>query len=306
MRVLITGGAGFIGSALAKALRSIYDVRILDDFHRGQTPPDGVEVMQGNILEWRGLGWAMRDVDIVIHAAAIAGVGTVVNNPYRTLKVNMTGTQMVLDAMSTCAKQVIYFSTSEVYGPRCYKASEDDVTTQGPIGQPRWVYATSKIAGEHLVHGYCVEADIPYTIIRPFNVYGPGQIGEGAIHWFVKNALAGKPLTVHGDGTPIRSWCYISDCVDTVMACVDNPKADDQIFNVGNPYATMSTLNLAETVLRLTGSSSEIQFAEIAYPEIDIRVPDVSKSILLLGNTPKVGLEDGLTWTIEAMRSCAS
>ena len=302
MRVLITGGAGFIGSALAKALRPLYEVRVLDDFHRGQSPPEGVEVIRGSVLEWRTLEWAMRDVDILIHAAAIAGVGTVVNKPYQTLKVNLTGTQMVLDAMSACARHVIFFSTSEVYGPRCYKASETDATVQGPLDQPRWVYATSKVAGEHLVSGYCVEADIPYTIIRPFNVYGPGQLGEGAIHWFVKNALAGKPLTVHGDGTPIRSWCYISDCIDTVVSAVDNPKAYDQVFNVGNPYATMSTLNLAETVLRLTGSDSEIRFAEISYPEIDIRVPDISKSVLLLGNTPKVGLDDGLRWTIQGSR----
>jgi nucleoside-diphosphate-sugar epimerase len=305
MRILITGGAGFIGAGVANALKDRHTVWAMDDLHRGNRIPDGVGFQCADIRDPAFFDIAPDDVEVVIHAAAIAGVGTVVQNPYKTLDVNLMGTANLLHRLPESVQHFLYFSTSEVYGPNCYRAKETDATTQGPLSEPRWTYAMSKLAGEYLVAGYCREHDIPFTIIRPFNVYGPGQIGEGAVHWFIKNALANRPIRVHGDGTPIRSWCHLDDCVDAVVRMVDNTKADDQIFNIGNPRATMSTLGLAERIVEMAYSQSPIVFEPIAYPEIDVRVPDVSLAHDLLEWTPKIGLGTGLTRTIEAMR-CAS
>jgi UDP-glucose 4-epimerase len=289
---LITGGGGFIGSALAQTLPN---VRVFDDFHRGRKPLP-CEVVEGDIRNRDALSRALVGVETVIHLAAIAGVGTVVSSPYKTLSVNLGGTQALLDSLPSSVGHIIFFSTSEVYGPNCYKASETDPTTQGPLTEPRWVYATSKLAGEHLVHGYAKEHGIVATIIRPFNVYGPGQIGEGAIHWFVKRAVRDEPLTVHGDGTQIRSWCYVDDCVNAVVTAMGEETSE--VYNVGNPYVTMSTLGLAERVVDLTQSKSTIVRKPIAYPEIDVRVPNIAKAEQRLNFYPTVGLTEGLLRTI--------
>jgi nucleoside-diphosphate-sugar epimerase len=289
-RVIITGGGGFLGQHLARALlRRGYAITIVDDFHRGQALPNDLgqscDIVIGDITK----ELLPLDTDILIHAAAIAGVQTVVNEPKRVLDVNLMGTQRVLEAV-TC-KQVLFFSTSEVYGPHCYKAKESDALSIGPLTEPRWVYAASKLAGEHLV----AACGRPWTIIRPFNVYGPGQLGDGAIGNFVKQAKAGGPLVVHGDGTQVRSWCYVSDCIAAVVAMVENPVAYGHVFNVGNPQATVTTLDLAQRIA--ARFSVGIAFKGITYSEIDLRVPDITNATTLLHWHPVISLEEGLDRT---------
>ncbi|MDZ7261426.1 MAG: SDR family oxidoreductase, partial [candidate division KSB1 bacterium] len=175
--------------------------------------------IDGDILDLSKLRKAMQDVDIVIHLASIAGVGMVVAHPVLTLKINLIGSYHVLECVRELKKveRYIDFSTSEVYGPHVYKADEDGMTTQGPIGQPRWIYAVGKLASEHLSHSYYREYGIPCVSIRPFNVYGPRQQGEGAVHHFVKNAILNQDLIVHDDGNQVRSWIYIDDFVEGVL-----------------------------------------------------------------------------------------
>lgn len=300
LSALVTGGAGFIGAALSRRLLADgWDVRVLDDFHRGQRPDlRGAHIEHGDILNPIDAVLAARDVDVVIHCAAIAGVGTVVAQPYKVLETNLIGTYRVLE--SAChAKRVVFFSTSEVYGPMAYKPTEDGPTAQGAPTAPRWVYSTSKLAGEHLVIGWAREHGRDWTVVRPFNVYGPGQLGEGAVERFANAALTDAPLIIHGDGSAIRSWCYVDDAVEAVRLALGEAGAN-QVFNVGNPRATCSTLALAEHILDITSSRSELRFEPLAYPEIDVRVPNIDKARRLLGWEPQVGLWDGLGRTVAA------
>ena len=195
-RIFITGGAGFIGSHLTKRIIEDNEVIIYDTLDRNALQytnlkdHKNITLIKGDVLDLNSIKNSLDNVDIVIHMAAIAGVGTVVNKPTTTLKINLMGSYNVLEACKDKnIQRLITFSTSEVYGPDVYNAVEDGSTTLGPIGKPRWVYAMSKLASEFLADSYQREHGIKFTSVRPFNVYGPRQIGEGAIHNFVVNAL---------------------------------------------------------------------------------------------------------------------
>src|SRR3989338_5017121 len=304
-RIFITGGAGFIGSYLVERLVEHNDVVVYDTLSRNALENTSAKshknltLIKGDVLDTSKLEKSMKDADIVLHLAAIAGVGTVVSNPGTTLKINLIGSYNVLEA---CKKHkvdhCVVFSTSEVYGPRVYQGTEDSHTTLGPIGKPRWVYALSKLGSEFLAESYQREFGIPFTSIRPFNVYGPRQIGEGAIHNFIVKAIKNEPLTIHKPGSQIRSWCYVDDMADGVMQIINNKKARGEVFNIGNPQATSTTLQTAQTVIRLANSRSKIEFKELKYPEVDIRVPSIEKAERILGFSPKVDFEEGITRTI--------
>jgi UDP-glucose 4-epimerase len=194
--------------------------------------------------------------------------------------------------------RLVDFSTSEVYGPHVYRADEGGLTTQGPVGEMRWAYAVSKLAAEHLAHCYYEEYDLPLVTIRPFNVYGPRQVGEGAVHRFIVAALCGETLTVYGDGNQIRAWCYIDDFIDGVLRALEKEEAIGQVFNIGDPKQTTSILGLAERIVRLTGNNTHIQFREATMPDVQVRVPSIHNARQLLGYEPTVGLEEGLARTI--------
>lgn len=308
-KVFITGGAGFIGSHLVERIIDDNEVVVYDTLSRNALAKrsaakhKNLTLIKGDVLDTESLTKAVKDADIVCHMAAIAGVGTVVNNPGTTLKINLIGSYNLLEACrQQGVKRVIIFSTSEVYGPRIYQAEEDGCTTLGPLGKPRWVYAMSKLGSEFLAESYQREFGMTFTSVRPFNVYGPGQVGEGAIHNFIVKAIRGEPLTIHKPGSQVRSWCYISDMVDALQTILGSKKAEGEVFNIGNPMATSTTIQTAETVLRLVGSDSRIEFKELKYPEVDIRVPSIAKAEKLLGFSPKVGLEEGIRKTIEWYR----
>jgi nucleoside-diphosphate-sugar epimerase len=195
-------------------------------------------------------------------------------------------------------ERFIEFSTSEVYGPFIHKGKENDSSTIGPIGENRWVYAASKLASEHLSYAHYKEDKLPLVIIRPFNVYGPRQVGDGAIRGMTLQALQNLPITLYNDGTQIRSWCFISDFANGVMRCAERVEAIGQVFNIGNPQGAVTNFELANMILRLTKSRSEIIFRPHPGPEVDLRVPSIEKATKILQYRPAVSLEAGIKETL--------
>jgi UDP-glucose 4-epimerase len=306
-RVLITGGAGFIGTTLARRLVDANEIVALDNLHRDALSGTDLvehpnfEFHEADVLDSGAFAGLMPGATHVVHCAAIAGVETVIESPVRTMRVNVIGTYNTLEAALTAGdtlERFVDFSTSEVFGQQAINVAEGHVTTTGSVGEARWTYAVSKLAGEHMTHAYYDEFGLPTVTLRPFNVYGPGQIGGGAIRAFIEAALSGSDLIVHGDGSQIRAWCYVDDMVDALLLGLERPEAVGQTFNVGNERSTVTILDLAERVKRLTGCPAEILFRPITYSDVEIRIPNVNKARELLGFEAKVDLDEGLARTI--------
>lgn len=305
-RVLITGGAGFIGSSLAMRLVDSCEVVILDNLHRDATGDTGlldhrnVRLVRGDVLDAATVREAAKGCDVIVHMASIAGVDTVMRSPVLTMRVALQGTMNVLDAAFAQGgvRRFVDFSTSEVFGRYAYKVTEGDHHELGAVGEARWTYAVSKLATEHLALSYHRQHAFPAVSIRPFNIYGPRQVGEGAVHHFIVRALKGEDLLVHNDGSQIRSWCYIDDIVDGILLVLQNDAAVGEAFNIGNPRSTLTIYNLAREVVRLSGSRSAIRLVPWDSVDVELRIPDIGKARRLLGYEPKVDLEEGLERTI--------
>src|SRR5262249_17933839 len=183
-----------------------------------------------------------------------------------------------------------------------FRVQEGDVTSLGAVGESRWTYAVSKLATEHLAHNYYKEYGLPTASIRPFNIYGPLQVGQGAIHAFVVRALRGEDLVVHNDGSQIRAWCYVDDIVEGVVLALTKQEAIGQAFNIGNPRSVVTVYNLAREVIRIANSTSKIRFETVDRADVELRIPRIDKAQKLLGFSPKVDLEQGLQWTVEWYR----
>ncbi len=265
-----------------------------------------LSIVRGDVLDAAGLEKAVTDArpHVFVHLAAIAGVDTVIQSPTTTMRVNMIGTTNALAAAQKIEglERFVDFSTSEVFGSQAFRADEGSSTSIGAVGEARWIYAVSKLAGEHLVHAYHREFGMPTVTLRPFNVYGPGQVGEGALHGFVVKALRNGELLVHGDGTQIRAWCYVDDMIDGVLLAMEHPKAVGHSFNIGNSRAVVTIYGLANTVVRVLESKSTIRFVRKDYADIELRVPNIDKSRELLGFEAKVDLEEGIRRTGEYYR----
>jgi UDP-glucose 4-epimerase len=308
-RIFITGGAGFIGSHLVAALVDQNEIVVYDNLHRNALQFAHLEghknltFIKGDVLDFDSTRKAIDGCSVVIHCAAIAGVYTVDRSAVRTMEVNLLGThQVVKAALEAKVERFVEFSTSEVYGSFIHKGKEDDFTPIGPIGESRWVYAASKLASEHLSYAHYREDGLPLAIVRPFNVYGPRQVGDGAIRGITLQALRDLPITLFNDGTQIRSWCFVSDFVDGVLRCVENPAAIGHAFNIGNPQGTATNFELANLIIRLTNSKSEIVFKPHPGPEVELRVPAIEKAMTMLGYRPTVSLEAGVKQAIEWYR----
>jgi UDP-glucose 4-epimerase len=313
-RILITGGAGFIGTTLARRLVGANEVVAFDNLHRdalsstelGDHP--GFTFVQGDVLDAEALGNAARGATHIVHAAAIAGVDTVLESPVRTMRVNLIGTYNALEAGAATRdtlERLIEFSTSEVFGQQAFNVAEGHVTAIGSVGEARWTYAVSKLAGEHLAHAYHTELGVPIVSVRPFNVYGPGQIGGGAIRAFIETALAGRDLTIHGDGSQIRAWTYVDDMVDGVLVALEHPSAVGESFNIGNARSAVTIYDLATRIKRLTACPGQIVFRPLHYTDVELRIPNVEKARQLLGFEAKVELDEGLERTIAWYRQRA-
>ncbi len=310
-KAFITGGAGFIGSTLAgKLLTQGYQVVVYDNLFRNSLKykeykehPD-LTIIEGDILDLKCLEDAIKGANIVIHCAAIAGIDTVIKSPTRTMRVNMVGSANVLESALKLShvERVVCFSTSEVFGQTAFRSTETDNAVIGKVGEARWTYAVSKLAEEHLAYAYHKEFGLPVTVLRPFNVYGPGQVGEGALHTFIVRAIKGEPLEIHGDGTQIRAWCYVDDMVDGVILAMTHPKAVGESFNIGNQRAATTIYGLANTVIRVLNSPSKIIFTYKDYADVELRIPSVKKAKDLLGFEAKVDLEEGILRTAEYYR----
>ena len=308
----MTGGAGFIGTTLARALVDQNEIVAVDNLHRDTLGGTALaehpnfNFVQGDVLDAPFLTDVARGATHIVHAAAIAGVDTVLESPVRTMRVNIIGTYNALEAAlatNDTLERFIEFSTSEVFGTYAFKVDEQHVTTQGSVGEARWTYAVSKLAGEHMAHAYHDELGVPTVSVRPFNVYGPGQVGGGAIRAFTETALAGKDLVIHGDGSQIRAWCYVDDMVEALLLALEHPNAVGESFNVGNARSAVTIYDLALRIKRLAGVTSELVFQPLHYMDVELRIPNVDKARERLGFEAKVELDEGLERTIAWYRT---
>ena len=305
-KFLITGGAGFIASHIIDRLVDENEIIVFDNLHRNslkyypRNNHPNIKVIHGDVLNYDLLAESMKDVDVCVHAAAIAGIYSVGESTRKTMTVNLIGVYNALESsIKNSVKKFIDFSTSEVYGPFVFRGKETGSTTLGPLHEKRWVYAVSKLASEFMTHSYGSDSNLEVSSVRPFNVYGPRQIGEGAIQQFIQKALRNEDLILYNDGTQIRSWCYVTDFVDGVLKMIESDNANGEVFNIGNPQCTITNLNLAKAIIKLTNSKSKLIFKPHPGPEVEMRIPDIDKAKTILDYTPEVDLETGLECTIK-------
>jgi len=317
MRALITGGAGFIGSHLAEALLDAgHEVEVVDDLSTGSMENiehlknrHGFQYVIDSVTNEVLLAEQTDRCDVVFHLAAAVGVKLIVERPVHTIETNVHGTEVVLtqaNKNSQKKKLVIVASTSEVYGKSTEIPFREDADLRlGATWKHRWAYACSKALDEFLALAYWKEKKLPVIVVRLFNTVGPRQTGQYGmvVPNFVKQALAGQPITVFGDGSQSRSFTYVGDVVDALMRLVDEPKAVGEVFNVGNGQE-ISILGLAEKIKEMTGSQSEIvrvpydQAYGAGFEDMPRRVPDITKLQKFTGYEPKVQLTEILTRVI--------
>jgi UDP-glucose 4-epimerase len=319
MRVLITGGAGFIGSHLAEALLAAgHHVSVIDDLSTGAF--DNIAHLKGRagfrytidtIMNEPVLAELVDQCDVVYHLAAAVGVRLIVEAPVRTLETNVQGTEVVLKAAAKKQRPVVIASTSEVYGKsEAVPFREDGDIALGPTVKHRWAYACSKALDEFLALAYWKEKRLPVIIVRFFNTVGPRQTGRYGmvIPNFVRQALAGEPITVFGDGTQTRCFTYVGDVVGALAEIVTREAAYGGVYNVGNTEE-VSIRDLAERVKALTKSASPIvnipydQAYESGFEDMPRRVPDLAKIRALIGYEPRVTLDETLRLVIEHHRT---
>ena len=305
MRYLVTGGAGFIGSHLVEKLITRGDqVVILDDLSTGMpknlaTVEGKITFHKGNILDRSIIEKLVAECDFVVHLAAALGVLNIVNKPLESLKTNLQGSEIVLEAADKFKKPILIASTSEIYGKnnKVPLNEEDDRIIGHPL-KSRWSYSEAKAVDESLAYFYYLENKLPIRIVRFFNTVGPRQVGHYGmvVPRFVSAALKNEPLSVYGSGDQIRCFCHVDDAVRALLLVMDSAKAIGEVFNVGNNQQ-ISIMELAKKVIELTGSSSSIEKIayEKAYPEgfedMQRRVPDISKIKQVLGWTPEINLD---------------
>jgi UDP-glucose 4-epimerase len=318
MRVLITGGAGFVGSHLSEALLERGDeVFILDNLSTGSI--DNVVHLKSHprfhytidtVSNEPVVAELVDRCDIVIHLAAAVGVKLIVEQPVHTIETNVHGTEVVLRHANKKKKLVLIASTSEVYGKSTdVPFREDADLVLGPTYKHRWAYACSKMIDEFLALAYWKERKLPVIVVRLFNTVGPRQTGQYGmvIPNFVRQALAGQPITVFGDGSQSRSFTYVGDVVKAMVALIDEPQAVGQVFNIGNGHE-ITIGELAAKVKQMTGSSSEIvtipyeKAYEAGFEDMPRRVPDISRITALVGYRPTVELDETLSRVIEHFR----
>ena len=318
MRVLITGGAGFVGSHLSEALLTRGDeVFVLDNLSTGSI--DNIVHLRDDpkfhytidsVTNEPLLAELIDRCDVVVHLAAAVGVRLIVESPVHTIETNVHGTEVVLKHANKKKKLVLIASTSEVYGKSTdVPFREDADLVLGPTSKHRWAYACSKMIDEFLALAYWKERKLPVIVVRLFNTVGPRQTGQYGmvIPSFVRQALAGHPITVFGDGNQSRSFTYVGDVVRAMVALINEPRAIGQVFNIGNENE-ITIGALAEKIKAVAASTSEIvripydQAYEAGFEDMPRRVPDISKIRALVGYQPKLELNDIIKTVIEHIR----
>ncbi len=302
-KILITGGAGFIGSHLSDAyLAAGWNVTAVDDLSTGSRENlagalgnERFELIEGDVCDDDVTARAMRGCDAVVHLAARIGLKLVIESPLKTLEANVKGTEMVLRHATPLRVPTLIASTSEVYGLATkFPSNEDDPITFGSPTKGRWSYACSKAYDESLALAHHRESGLPAIVVRLFNTVGPRQSTRYGmvLPRFVRQALAGEPLTVYGDGAQTRCFGHVRDVVRGIAALLDEPRAVGDVFNLGNP-AEISIRDLAEAVIAATGSTSTIEYTPFdraygdGFEEIMKRIPDITKISALVGFRPQ-------------------
>lgn len=318
MRVLITGGAGFIGSHLTDAyLERGDEVYIIDDLSTGTI--ENIRHQKGNphfhytiesVQNKPVTAELVDQCDIIFHLAAAVGVKLIVESPVRTIETNVRGTEVVLELANKKNKRVLVASTSEVYGLSAdVPFREDGNLVMGATTKGRWSYACSKAIDEFLALAYWREKKLPTTIVRLFNTVGPRQTGRYGmvIPTFVKQAVAGRPITVFGDGAQTRCFGYVGDVVGALIGLMDTEKSVGQVFNIGSSEE-ISILDLAKRIKALTASASDIVFVpydeayEEGFEDMPRRIPDTTKVRNLVDFEPRMNLDGILQTVIEYQR----
>lgn len=312
-KILITGGLGFIGINIVKKIiltKNFSQIIIIDNtneiptYNREIINNDRTKYLKGSVLDNGFLDTLPNDFDYIIHCAGILGVKKVGIESVHTLDVNILGTKNCLEL---CKRQVnlkrfLAFSSSEIYGTDASFLNEKKPAIIPTIGV-RWCYAVSKIALEQYTKAYYREFKIPYTIVRPFNVYGPYRNGTNAVTNFISKALKNDPIQITGDGSQRRSWCYIDDFVIGVLEGLVNENGRNETFNIGNPDNSVSIHELGKIIIEKTLSRSDIIILRDLDRDVDNRQPNILKAKKLLNYKPIVSLEEGLQKTIEWIQS---
>lgn len=318
MRVLITGGAGFIGSHLSEAyLQRGDEVFVIDDLSTGSI--ENIRHLKDHprfhytidsIHNQPVTAELVDQCDVIFHLAAAVGVKLIVESPVRTIENNVHGTEVVLSLANKKKKKVLVASTSEVYGLSSeVPFREDGNLVMGATNKGRWSYACSKAIDEFLALAYWREKKLPTIVVRLFNTVGPRQTGQYGmvIPTFVKQAVAGRPITVYGSGKQSRCFCYVGDVVGALMRLMDAEDSVGEVFNIGSNQE-ISILDLAKRVKKLTDSDSEIVFVpydeayEEGFEDMPRRIPDTSKVNKLVGFKPEKRLDEILQVVIEFHR----
>jgi UDP-glucose 4-epimerase len=315
---LITGGAGFVGSHLAERLLADgHEVIVLDNLSTGSI--DNISHLKthprfsyavDSVTNEPLLAELLDRSDVVFHLAAAVGVKLIVEQPVHTLETNVHGTEVVLKHANKKKKLVFIASTSEVYGKSTdvpFRETADLVL--GPTSKHRWAYACSKLIDEFLALAYWKEKKLPVVIVRLFNTVGPRQTGQYGmvLPTFVRQALAGHPITVFGDGTQSRSFTYVGDVVDALIRLAHEPRAVGDVFNIGST-SEVTISELATRVKKMTNSGSPIETVpydvayEAGFEDMPRRVPDIAKIQSLIGFAPKMGLDDIIRSVVEHVR----
>jgi UDP-glucose 4-epimerase len=308
MKALVTGGAGFIGSHLCdRLIDGGYRVTAVDDLSTGRienvahldgTP--GFQLAHETIIHESVIDRLVSECDVIYHLASAVGVELIISRPVEVIERCILGTEIVLRTAHRYRKRVLITSTSEIYGKNGrVPFAEDDDRVLGPTTKSRWSYSCAKAIDEFLALAYYKEKRLPVVIARLFNTVGPRQTGRYGmvLPRFVRQALAGAPLTVYGDGQQRRCFSYVGDVVDALVGLMEHPLAVGRIFNIGSTEE-VSMMNLAHRVIELTHSTSSIQMVpyEVAYEagfeDMERRIPDLTKICALIGYAPTMTLDD--------------
>jgi len=314
--ILITGGCGFIGYNLVAEIIRNHDyenIQIFDE--KGYLPfydplrlhtNKKVRFIRGSVMERDAFDQCLKS-DYIVHAAGFLGIQNVANESSKTLDVNILGTRNCLEyaARQKNIKKFLIFSTSEIYGSHTDKFCEEGSAVIQTTGE-RWCYAASKLAAEQYTLAFSREKNIPYTIVRPFNVYGPYRLGSNAMTTFIERALSGENILISGDGTQKRAWCHVNDFINGAIRATIFPSGVNEAFNIGNPFGECSIFELAEFIIQLSGSSSRIIVTQAHTEDILARSPNINKARKILGFNPSINLKDGIrdniNWIISEKR----
>jgi UDP-glucose 4-epimerase len=308
-KALITGGAGFVGSHLAELLLDDgWEVYVLDDVSTGSmdnlarlAERPQLHLVVESVLSQSVVSELVHKCDVVYHLAAAVGVRLIVEQPVHTMVTNVQGTEIVLEYCTQFGKRVLIASSSEVYGDHRDERplAEDDRRVYGPVTERRWLYADSKAMDEFLALAFHQERGLDCVIARFFNTVGPRQQGQYGmvIPRFVDRALAGEPLEIHGDGNQTRSFCHVQDTIRAVRGLMESPATSGEIYNVGSTDR-VRIVDLAQRVLALTGSGSELQFVPhaevygVGIEDVLHREPSIEKIRAAIGWSPTRTLDD--------------